>query len=172
MLISISGSSGAGKTEIGRTLANRIPNGTFVSFDDHEDRVHFPDSYPASMPGEYDLADLAQYMADEKKSCSYPIFFDYPFGRANGTMSEIIDSAVFLRVPLDVSMARRTRRELCSRKPTEYAWLISELENWDKGARDFYRKWEKAVETTCDLTVDALGTPDSVATLIINALNL
>jgi uridine kinase len=172
MLITISGHSGSGKTEIGKALTRRIPLARFISFDDHEDKVVFPASYPAAMPEEYGLSKLLKFLKKAKTTASGPIVFDYPFGRAHMAMSGIIDFAVFLRVPIDISMARRTRRELNSGKPSVPTWLLSELENWDKGARDFCLKWEKLVSKTCDLVVDALAAPESIVDGIIRDLKL
>jgi len=45
-LITISGGSGAGKTTIAQLLADSIPISKLVLFDEHEDKVVFPKSYP------------------------------------------------------------------------------------------------------------------------------
>ena len=118
-LITVSGNSGAGKTEIGKRLADRLSPAKFLSFDDYDDKVIFPKNYPVSMPEEYDVSELFGFIEKEKEDSSEIIVFDYPFGRANKTMNSIIDFAVFLHVPLDVSMARRTRREWNSKNTSD-----------------------------------------------------
>ena len=166
-LISISGSSGTGKTTIAQLLVDRIPLSKLVLFDEHEDKVVFPKSYPRAMPEEYELSMLSEFTRTEKKETSELIVFEYPFGRMNKTLDPLIDIAVFLNVPLDVSMARRTRRELKTNKPSEYEWLLSMLEDWENGARDFCMHWEESVERSCDFVINGISSPQSIVNEII-----
>jgi len=126
-LISISGASGAGKTTIAQLLADNIPLSKLVLFDEHEDKVVFPKSYPRAMPEEYELSLLTEFIKAEKRVTTELIVFDYPFGRMNKTLNPTIDIAIFLNVPLDVSMARRIRRELKTDRQLDYDWLLSQL---------------------------------------------
>lgn len=167
ILISISGPSGAGKTTIAKFLADSIPLSKLILFDEHEDKVVFPKSYPRAMPEEYELSLLSEFIKGEKKASPGLIVFDYPFGRMNQKLNTLIDIAVFLKVPLDVSMARRTRRELKTNNPSEYEWLLSMLEYWEKGARDFCMHWEESVAKSCDLVIDGFSSPESIVNEII-----
>jgi uridine kinase len=166
-LISISGTSGAGKTTIAKHLADSIPFSKLVLFDDHDDKVVFPKSYPKAMPDEFELSMLSEFIRTEKKGTPDLIVFDYPFGRMNKTLNPLIDVAVFLNVPLDVSMARRVRRELKTNKPSDYEWLLSQLENWEKGARDFCMHWEESIAKSCDLVINSISSPESIVDEII-----
>ena len=169
-LITISGNSGSGKTEIGNRLANHIPHAKFISFDDCDDKVVFPKNYPASMPEEYDVSKLFRYIKEIKEESTEIIIFDYPFGCSNKTMNSIIDFAIYLNVPLDVSMARRTRRELICNSSSDHNWLLSKLNNWENGARDFNIKWEKAISETCDFVIDNIEKPEIIIEKIIKKM--
>jgi uridine kinase len=67
-LISISGASGAGKTTIAKHFADSIPFSKLVLFDDHDDKVVFPKSYPRAMPEEFELTLLSEFIKSEKKA--------------------------------------------------------------------------------------------------------
>ena len=169
-IITIYGTTGAGKTEIGNKLAERIQSTKFISFDDYDGKVVFPKNYPASMPEEYDISELFNFIKDQKKEST--IIFDYPFGRANRTMNQIIDFAVFLNVPLDISMARRIKREFMYNSSADHSWLLSQIDSWENGTRDFIIKWEKMISDTCDFVIDNIDKPETVIDRIIEKLKL
>ena len=86
-------------------------------------------------------------------------------------MSDVLDYTVFIKVPLDVSMARRVRREIKGGKPSDYSWLLSELDNWESGARSFYLKWERIISEGCELIVDSMHKPMDIVAEIIRSCN-
>ncbi len=171
-IITISGNSGSGKTEIGKLLTKRLNNSKFISFDENDDKAIFPESYPTAMPDEYDLSKLSVFLKKEKNDSVNYIIFDYPFGRANAEISRLIDISFFLQVPIDVSMARMTRRELKKGNLSECIWLLSELDSWENGARDFNIKWVDWVSKSCDFIIDAYSQPEIIVNEIIGKLEI
>jgi Uridine kinase len=115
-IISISANAGGGKTTITRELCNQLNNAKALYFDNYEFAKQ-PENIcewveNGSDSNEWDLSllvnDIIKIMKNEQADY---IILDYPFGRQNYPVKELIDITVFIETPLDISLARRIIRD-------------------------------------------------------------
>ncbi len=184
-VISISGLSGSGKTEIVKTLKDRFAHAAVISFDDYGDRVYLDrdiNEWSAdSSDNEWHTEPVA---ADIERLLGEPldyIILDFPFGYGNKLVGEYINLAVFIDVPLDVALARRIIRDYTSRdinthtadvEEVSLAGLDKELRFYLTRSRPTYARMPEMQKPTSDLIVDGTKSLSEIADEIVTRISL
>ncbi len=153
-LITISAFGGGGKTDVSKALAKSLNINLVFHFDELEEKIIFPTTYPHANANEYNLDLLIELIKEVKDSSSSLIIFDYPFGKCHTKMNNLIDYAVFIDVPLDITMSRRLLRDLRVNQVEHLPRLIRELKNYEHNGRKAYLSMLENVKPSCDLVVD------------------
>lgn len=177
--ISISGTSGAGKTSLARAVAERLGGAALLHFDDYE----YPDGatiYPdleawiasglpvAAHAGTTLAGEVARLRADE--SIRHPktdgviaptpfLVIEEPFGRARPAIAAFIDLAVVIATPAAIALARRIGRDLGmtspDRKTEEIVTQVRGYLGWYAGnGHAFYERMVDLAKLNADLIVD------------------
>lgn len=136
-VISISGVSGSGKTSVVEELYKRLPQSAAFYFDDYVFEKEPGDMKKwienGRMPDAWDLSTMEQDIRTMKGPDI--LLLDYPFGKEAGYgIGELIDTAVFLDVPLDIALVRRTLRDCGDKSADE---ILQELAAY-RAVRRYY----------------------------------
>lgn len=179
-VISISGLSGSGKTAVTNVLRARLANAAVISFDDYGERVYLDsDINEWSADSSDDKWHTEPIAADVERLLNEPldyIILDYPFGYGNRIVSQYINLAVYVDVPLDVALTRRIIRDFTSREENtnvadveevSLAGLDKELRFYLACSRSTYARMPEMQKPTSDLVVDGTKTPEEIADEIL-----
>jgi uridine kinase len=116
-IISITSSSGGGKTALTRRVAASVESGAGFYFDEFDSTNVYPADFcewhsRGADVEEFDCPGMHRAVSDAIASNSVRcIVLDFPFGREHHRFKDLIDLTVFVDTPLDVAMARRITRD-------------------------------------------------------------
>jgi len=191
-VLAIAGHSGAGKSTVIAHLCARLGHANALSLDNYEASSHYP---PASqwIQGGADPNEFLspQYDADVRalkngRFIIHPesiqalnpgrfLLLEEPFGRGRTTLRDLIDFAVYVDTPLEISYIRKI-----SRKNTFLPWeddphvfiahLRENMEWYLRVGRTFYLVVAERVREDCDLIVDGTLSTEQIADKIMEAI--
>ena len=153
-VISISGLSGSGKTDVTNALRSQLVNAAVISFDDYGDSVYLNrDINDWSEDSNGDEWHTKPVAADVERLLNEQldyIVLDYPFGYGNRLVGQYINLAVYIDVPLDVALARRIIRDYTSREENTNVADVEEvsLAGLDKELRFYLSRSTVALAIT------------------------
>ena len=171
-VVSVSAVSGGGKTTIVDLLKQNLSPCSVLYFDDY-DFSGTPDNLVewAAQGADFNLWDLEPLKRDiltiRKQSRMQYLLLDYPFGYENSLIRPWIDFAVFLDTPLDIALCRRIQRDYTGGPAGE---LLSDLRFYAEKGREAYLPMLYQVKPGVDLIVDDTLPPDTIAGVIIRAI--
>jgi uridine kinase len=192
-VVTVSGTSGGGKTSVVNRVVALLNDAVVLHFDDYvainnnaaDIRVWLegganPDEFKTPrLP-----VDLRKLMAGE--AISLPgdrgvlgpaefIIIEEPFGRSRSELAPLVDFAAHLDVPADVALARRIIREIESQQPLGAEALIKyvrhELETYLAAGREAYAAAERAAKQSADVVLDGLRSVDELAAEIVTEIH-
>lgn len=171
-VISISAVSGGGKTTIVNLLKKRLSPCSVLYFDDYTFAGSPSNLCEWAQKGaDFNVWNLAPLKKDIETKIKEPntvyLLLDYPFGYENDMLRPLIDFAVFIDTPLDVALCRRIQRDCADQSAEE---LLSELEFYTISGRTAYLPMLYQVRPNVDLIIDGTLSPDSIAGLIMHAV--
>jgi uridine kinase len=183
-IVSISGTSGAGKSSVIQIAAGLLGDVTLVHFDDYVTLGNDIAEIRAWVDAGADLAlirtpalahDLSQLRAGHpirhprtgKAVAPTPvILLEEPFGRSRPELSALIDLAVFIEAPADVALARRVLREIESwqAEPAALAGALDlQMRAYLAAGRDAYLAAAEAARDSSDLVFDGMQPVEALA---------
>jgi uridine kinase len=187
-VVSISGTSGAGKSSVIEKAAAHLSSSCTLHFDDYvtlgQDIAQIrawvdagTDLDAIKTPGlADDLRGLRARVAVRPPAGGRRIepadfiILEEPFGRARAELSSLIDFAVFIDTPADVAQARRLLREIEAGR-REPARLVGEIEiqlnAYLAAARDAYLAAGNVVRASADIVLDGMRNADELAAALV-----
>jgi uridine kinase len=143
MIISISGTSGAGKTTITQAFCQNNPIFHPLHWDDFDNTMIEPNDWTdwqkrGANFEEFDNPTLFEHIRSLQPQ---NIMFDFPFGKLHSRFAPVIDVAVFLQVSTDLALTRRLKRG-------------DNNAGIDEEVLKQFREPDIQVLPTCDLVVD------------------
>lgn len=167
-VIAVAGVSGSGKTTIAQRVAQMLPNGRVLCFDDYDFPGAVEDfSQWVKAGADYNVWDLTLLVEDisrirAESACDY-LVLDCPVGRSNHQIKQQIDWAVYIDTPLDVAMARRIMRG----DYETLKQLRNETEHYLHSGREAYLQMQSQVKPGCDWSVDGTENLETIAKNIV-----
>jgi len=141
LVVSLSGISGSGKTTLAHALKSEAPNSEVISFDDISGDWLGRDYCEWSEAGaDCNVWNASGFIEQIRNYLEFPlryIIVDYPFGHAHNEVSPFIDFAVWIDIPLDISLARRILRDF-TRRPPKRRDLVGNIADEISAYLDFY----------------------------------
>lgn len=177
VILAVSGSSGAGKTQLVEALARARPDALLLHFDDYvslgNDVAEIkawlaagadPDAIRSPRLAE-DLAGLARERL---------VILEEPFGKARQEIAGFVTHAVHIDVPPEIALARRMLRairdEFAPGDPALVASLEGQLAVFLAIGREAYAAADRAARSCADLIVDGLQPVGALAAEILDAI--
>ena len=189
-VVAVSAPPGGGKTSLVGAIADRLHDATAIHYDSYEKATERPadeivqwmktgaDCNELVVPGlPEDMARLKRgesvidpSSAREIKSGKY-ILFETPFGREHRALASYIDLLIWIKVPLDIALARKIKEfaEMFLNEQTREAhtdcigWLGGYLDNYLMGIRDTLKIQEERIGASADIVVDGLSALEAMA---------
>jgi len=190
-VIAVSGISGAGKTKLVGELA-RVLDGAAIGFDEYIGKSILPTELAEWVRegGDPNVWRTPQMAADllalrEGRAIETPggrrvepreiVIVEDPFGKARPEVAALIDLAVFLRIPLEIALARKLLRDLSigslKSDPHESRdYVVDFLERYLSSVRDFYRMVGLRAEEACELSLNGEESTSALAQAVIGAV--
>jgi uridine kinase len=191
-VVSVSGTSGAGKTTVMEKAAALLPSVAMLRFDDYITLGNDIAQIRAWIDAGADLneiktptlaVDLRKLSAGE--AIRLPdtgrriepadfIILEEPFGRSRLELSSLIDFAVFIEAPPDIALARRTLREIetWQEDPARLIGAISiQLQAFIAVGRDAYLAAARAARESADVILDGMQPIDTLAAALVGEIN-
>lgn len=191
-VISISGISGAGKTDLVQRLTEYFgQEAVYVALDEYYATTKYPENDMAWVrngadPNEIEdpkyLEDLFTLLSDGSIINPHTknviettkfIILDEPFGRSRLRMNEIIDLAVHIEIPLEIALARRLQRQLLKdSNPEAFVKFMNEyIPNYlYNGYREFYIEVNRIAKQDCNLILNGINTLEDHVGKILDKL--
>jgi len=176
-VVSVSGTSGAGKSSLIEKAAARLASAATLHFDDYVTLGNDIAEIKAWVDGGADLdaittPGLAENLRQLRARAAIRlpgsgrriapadiVILEEPFGRSRRELSALIDFAVFIETPADVALARRLVREIGAGRE-EPARLIGaldlQLKAYLAAGRDAYLAASRAARDSADLVLDGM----------------
>jgi uridine kinase len=191
-VVSVSGTSGAGKTTVIEKAAALLPSVAVLRFDDYITLGNDIAQIRAWVDAGADLDEIKTPMlaVDLRKlstgeAIRLPetgrriepadfIILEEPFGRSRLELSPLIDFAVFIEAPPDIALARRTLREIetWQEDPARLIGAISiQLQAFIAVGRDAYLAAARAARQSADIVLDGLQPIDALAAALVGEIN-
>jgi len=174
-VVAVAGPTGSGKTSLVQALAAALGDACVLHMDDYERMTREPigdvqrwaergadfDELQVPLLGEH----LARLKAGEPVRGIVPrkyIVFETQFGRAHAATGALIDSLIWIDVPLDVALARKLKafaaEALRDERPRDrLAWLDAYLGNYLALVRRLLLLQAERVRPQADLVLDGSG---------------
>ena len=161
MIISISGTSGAGKSEISKSLCKQYQTYQLICFDDYDEHIVEPKNMHdwfirGANYQEYDNPKIWEYLNGLKDQ---NVIFDFPFGRILKKFDLLIDVAVYLQVDTELALKRRLQRG------------DSNI-GIDANEMNYFKEHNIQISKTCDLIVDGAKPVEKIISEIITYIYL
>lgn len=191
LVVSVSGTSGAGKSAVIARTAALLGHVTCVHFDDYLTLGNDIVEIAAWVDAGADLSlirtpELARDLIDlragrgirhprtgETVSPAPLILLEEPFGRSRPELSALIDLAVFIDAPADVALARRVLREIESwrAEPDALAGALDlQMRAYLAAGRDAYLAATTAARGSSDLVLDWTQPAEALAVRLANEI--
>jgi uridine kinase len=191
-VVSVSGTSGAGKTTVMEKAAALLPSVAMLRFDDYITLGNDIAQIRAWIDAGADLneiktpalaVDLRKLSAGEAIHLPETgrriepadfIILEEPFGRSRLELSSLIDFAVFIEAPPDIALARRTLREIetWQEDPARLIGAISiQLQAFIAIGRDAYLAAARAARESADVVLDGMQSIDALAAALVGEIN-
>ncbi len=174
-VVAIAGPTGSGKTALAQSLVAQLGDACALHMDDYERMTREPigdvqrwaergadfDELQVPLLGEH----LARLKAGEPVGGIVPrkyIVFETQFGRAHAATGALIDSLIWIDVPLEVALARKLKafaaEALRDERPRDrLAWLDAYLGNYLALVRRLLVLQAERVRPQADLVLDGSG---------------
>lgn len=190
-VVSVSGTSGAGKSSVIDKAAALLASASTLHFDDYVTLGNDIAEIRAWVDAGADLdAIQAPGLADDlrrlraREAICLPgsgrriepadfIILEEPFGRSRGELSKLIDFAVFIDAPADVALARRLLREIetwGNDLPRLAGSLDTQLKAYLAAGRDAYLAASRAARGSADLVLDGMRGLDDLAAALVGEI--
>jgi uridine kinase len=190
-VVSVSGTSGAGKSSVIEKAAALLPSATRLQFDDYVTLGNDIATIRAWLDAGAQLdAIKTPGMADDlrrliaRQAIHLPgsgrrvepadvVVLEEPFGRSRGEFSSLIDFAVFIDAPPDNSLARRLLREVETwngEVPLLVETIETQLRVYLAAGRDAYLAATRAARDSADLVLDGLQPLNNLAAALAGAI--
>ena len=187
-VVSISGTSGAGKSSVIDKAAALLSSNCTLHFDDYVTLGQNIAQIRAWVDAGTNLDEIkTPGLADDLRSLRSRmptaghrriepadfVILEEPFGRARAELSPLIDFAVFIDTPTDVALARRLLREIEAgrRDPASFVGNMEiQLDAYLAAGRDAYLAAGRVVRATADLVLDGMRKPDELAATLVGEL--
>lgn len=180
LVIAINAVSGGGKTTISKLLAATLPNAALFCFDDFESSNVYPTDYVewfqrGADPEEFDCSGMAAAVMRQidLKTADF-LVLDYPFSRDHSRLRDQIHLSVFIDTPLDLALARRISRDLCTPSPhpaeDRLHNLARELQHYAEKSRPLYLRAQQHRDTD-DLILDGTRPPEVLLSEILKKIH-
>lgn len=180
-IIAISAPPGGGKSTVAAALAERL-GAALVEYDAYDKLTSLPTGEIAAWlkgGGDYAIVEVSELVADlttlrdggtildrrtgKDLTARSLVILETPFGKAHPLMAPLIDSAIFLDSPADLSLARKVRTfteaNLADPGPGGHkrflAWLDRYLLNYEEISRPAIAIQRQRVLPQADLVIDA-----------------
>ncbi len=182
-IIGISGVSGSGKTTLAKKLSE-ILNSTCLYWDDFDEISQSPDNYvewynAGCDYNEFDYGSLSRTLYELKngKIVNHPvlnqkliptnyIIFDAPNGRLHAQTGKYIDHCIHIKIPLDISLIRRTLRDFSDSNKTK-GEILEDLSFYLNFSRPLF--FDEDLTKLSDFMIDGcLTTEEQVKNIKIN----
>jgi uridine kinase len=191
-VVSVSGTSGAGKTTVIEKAAALLPSVAVLRFDDYITLGNDIAQIRAWVDAGADLdeiktpmlaVDLRKLSAGEAIRLPETgrriepadfVILEEPFGRSRLELSSLIDFAVFIEAPPDIALARRTLREIetWQEDPARLIGAISiQLQAFIAVGRDAYLAAARAARQSADVVLDGMQSIDALAAALVGEIN-
>jgi len=184
-VIAISAPPGGGKSAVAAALAERL-GAALVEYDAYDKLTALPAEEIAAWlakGGPYDIVEVSELVADlttlrdggtildrrtgAELSARALVIFETPFGKAHPALAPLIDSAIFLDTPADLSLSRKLRSfvaaNLADPGPGGHkrflGWLDRYLANYEQITRPAIVIQRERVLPLADLVIDAASAP-------------
>jgi uridine kinase len=190
-LIAVSAPVGGGKTSLVNSLAARMEDATAIYFDSYEtlteqpiDEIrrwmsagadidefvipHLPDHLERLKAG---VAVRDPLTGRDTRAARY-IFFETPFGRQHRATGRLIDLAIWIDTPLDMSLARNIR-EFTTRPEMQEdfaGWLRGYLGSYLEVVRDVLELQRESVGAAAEITLDGREDLETNTTLAMQEI--
>jgi len=202
-VVAIGGVSGAGKTVVVEKAAEMLGEEAVTLFYDNYPHESPSDSYKWLKEGlDVNLIKTPQFTEDLRllksgKAVTPPmkregrnrgkvvepapfIVVEEPFARARKKVSDLIDLAAYINVPLEIALARKWFREFPSyakdlkeRGEFNYdnfmSFIVTEMFFYLVNRRDEYMSFHNQAMESCDLVLDGTKSVDSLAEEVVQA---
>lgn len=180
-IIAISAPPGGGKSTVAAALAERL-GAALVEYDAYDKLTGLPPEHIAAWleaGGPYDAVEVTELVADlttlrdggtildrrtgTELTARALVILETPFGKAHPALAPLIESAIFLDTPPDLSLARKLRTfiaaNLADPGPGGHkrflGWLDRYLENYEQITRPAIAIQRERVLPLADLVIDA-----------------
>jgi uridine kinase len=180
-IVAISAPPGGGKSTVAAALAERL-GAALVEYDAYDKLTNLPPAEIAAWlkaGGAYEVVEVADLGADlttlrdggaildrrtgKELTARALVILETPFGKAHPAMAKLIDSAIFLDTPADLSLARKLRTfvavNLSDPGPGGHGrflnWLDRYLANYEEITRPAIAIQRERVLPLADLVIDA-----------------
>lgn len=192
-VIAIAGTSGAGKSTLVGELSKRL-DASSLYYDAYQETTAYPEDMlkslargeminPAEIRSPKFFEDLVSLKNGRKVIDPWSrevlptdyIVVEEPFGRLREGMKEVLDFVVCLKIPLDISLARRVLRDL----QIEYKELEAKkkleivegfLTDYLAGLGSGYKQINDTVCESANLVVNGLKPTEEVTDLVIRSI--
>lgn len=194
-VVTISGTSGAGKKSLVKKVAELLGDAAMLHFDDYQPVA----TYPTDIAGwveqgrSLDEWKIPQLLDDLKAlrsgravilpdgrevlPASY-IVLEEPSGRVRAGLRELIDFSIFVDIPLDIALARKVTQYLaqCAQEPVAVqlrAAVQTGQEYYAKYVqhREYYLTVIEQARKDCDLVLDGTRPLEFLAQDVVNSVH-
>jgi uridine kinase len=190
-VVSVSGTSGAGKSSVIEKTAALLASAITLHFDDYVTLGNDIAEIRAWVDAGADLdAIKTPGLADDlrklrsREAIHLPntgrriepadvIILEEPFGRSRGELSSLIDFAVFIDAPADVALTRRLLREIetWQEEPGRLIGALDiQLKAYLAAGRDAYLAASRAARESADLVLDGMHSVDELAATLVGEI--
>lgn len=160
-IIVISGVTASGKTTLTKALLQNVENAYALFFDDYSidalpnaPTFNFFLKSPKVAINQYDISALITDLKHVKNQYDH-IFIDFPFGYEHDVLAPFIDTVLYMKTPLDVTLARQVLRDYTNKSKED---IIEWLDIYLNYARRLFVMHETMIAPSADYLLD--GTKD------------
>lgn len=190
-VVSVSGTSGAGKSSVIEKAAALLTSATTLHFDDYVTLGNDIAEIRAWVDAGADLDQIkTPGLADDLRRLSSRgairlpntgrriepadfIILEEPFGRSRAELSSLIDFAVFIDAPVDVALARRLLREIetWQEEPARLIGALDiQLKAYLAAGRDAYLAASRVARDSADIVLDGMQPLKELAATLVGEI--